>query len=440
MAALHQDLLRSQEALTTLQQQGDELKTRLKDLEDINSKNERLLSLKDNEIADLQHKLAEARKAAGLPAVAASAPAKPAEETVVKASAPVATPAPAPAASAPAAAAVVAGASSAAPAHASTAPVMAKAAPAKPVAKPAAKPAPVAEEDPWYMQTWAWAAGAGAAVVLLLLALRSRSRKPVAAAGAASLADRFGTELPIGPTSDDPDQDELLDQLAEHPDDIGLHLELVSLYYSRRDVEHFEAAAEAMHAHITDPQQSEWQDVVHMGQDLVPEHPLFALAAPLPHTGEEREALHHFDLGSYGAEEAKDEEGLPPIPPTPLQHPKVSEYHFDFDLTPRPAQAQAAHSEAPVPAATAEKDEEEAFENHESSWQFAEPVADLPAEELHHELGQFSDDPVDTKLDLARAYLDMGDPDGAQAMLEEVLHEGTQMQKDVAKRLLESIR
>jgi len=27
--------------------------------------------------------------------------------------------------------------------------------------------------------------------------------------------------------------------LAEHPDDIGLHLELVSLYYSRRDVEHF---------------------------------------------------------------------------------------------------------------------------------------------------------------------------------------------------------
>jgi len=54
--------------------------------------------------------------------------------------------------------------------------------------------------------------------------------------------------------------------------------------------------------------------------------------------------------------------------------------------------------------------------------------------------GHFTDDPVDTKLDLARAYLDMGDPDGAQAMLEEVMHEGTQMQKDVAKRLLESIR
>lgn len=48
----------------------------------------------------------------------------------------------------------------------------------------------------------------------------------------------------------------------------------------------------------------------------------------------------------------------------------------------------------------------------------------------------YSDDPVDTKLDLARAYLDMGDPVGARAMLEEVLEEGTQAQKDEAKRLL----
>ncbi|HEX5961015.1 MAG TPA: FimV/HubP family polar landmark protein [Rhodanobacteraceae bacterium] len=48
----------------------------------------------------------------------------------------------------------------------------------------------------------------------------------------------------------------------------------------------------------------------------------------------------------------------------------------------------------------------------------------------------YSDDPVDTKLDLARAYIDMGDPVGARAMLEEVLEEGTPVQKDEAKRLL----
>ena len=49
---------------------------------------------------------------------------------------------------------------------------------------------------------------------------------------------------------------------------------------------------------------------------------------------------------------------------------------------------------------------------------------------------EYIDDPVDTKLDLARAYLDMGDPVGARAMLEEVLEEGSQSQKDEAKRLL----
>ena len=46
---------------------------------------------------------------------------------------------------------------------------------------------------------------------------------------------------------------------------------------------------------------------------------------------------------------------------------------------------------------------------------------------------------MDTKLDLARAYLDMGDADGARAMLGEVIKEGSQMQQDVAKRLMEGI-
>lgn len=55
------------------------------------------------------------------------------------------------------------------------------------------------------------------------------------------------------------------------------------------------------------------------------------------------------------------------------------------------------------------------------------------------DLGEFNDDPIDTKLDLARAYLDMGDGDGARAMLEEVIKEGSQMQQDVARGLLAGI-
>ncbi len=46
---------------------------------------------------------------------------------------------------------------------------------------------------------------------------------------------------------------------------------------------------------------------------------------------------------------------------------------------------------------------------------------------------------VGTKLDLARAYMDMGDPEGARSILEEVAHEGSASQKQEAKRLIESL-
>jgi pilus assembly protein FimV len=46
---------------------------------------------------------------------------------------------------------------------------------------------------------------------------------------------------------------------------------------------------------------------------------------------------------------------------------------------------------------------------------------------------------VGTKLDLARAYMDMGDPEGARNILEEVMTEGSVAQKQEAQRLLESL-
>ena len=472
-ASLRQDLMRTQESLASLQQQGADLKTRLKDLTDINSKNEHLLSLKDSEIAELQNKLAAARKAAGLPAAvlasAAATTAKPATSTSVEAASSQAKPeiAPASTAASTSVAPVAAGstamtaapavAASSAPASASTAvvaaPVPAKAKPAvKHVAPPS--PAPVVEQ-PWYMQTWAWAAGAGAIVVLLLLALLGRRRKSagvLAAKSATSLADRFGTAPSAGQGfvgADDVDQEELLDQLAEHPDDIGLHLELVTLYYSRRDVEHFEAAAEAMHAHITDPQQDEWQDVVHMGEDLVPGHPLFDHHPELP-GHEEAEARRAFDIDDYAADGGVPVATPSMPPPLPSQAPKkVSEYSFNFDLT-HPATTDTASHQAgafehvadaapPVSDTHAPEMHEASAAEAASNWHFDGASSTHHVDDHGNDLGEFNDDPVDTKLDLARAYVDMGDADGARAMLSEVMKEGSQMQQDVAKRLLDTL-
>jgi len=46
---------------------------------------------------------------------------------------------------------------------------------------------------------------------------------------------------------------------------------------------------------------------------------------------------------------------------------------------------------------------------------------------------------VGTKLDLARAYIDMGDPDGARSILDEVLEEGAVEQQQEARQLLEEL-
>jgi FimV-like protein len=48
-------------------------------------------------------------------------------------------------------------------------------------------------------------------------------------------------------------------------------------------------------------------------------------------------------------------------------------------------------------------------------------------------------DEVGTKLDLARAYIDMGDPDGARSILEEVLSEGNDRQRDEAQQLMDGV-
>ncbi len=51
--------------------------------------------------------------------------------------------------------------------------------------------------------------------------------------------------------------------------------------------------------------------------------------------------------------------------------------------------------------------------------------------------GELTDlDEVSTKLDLARAYIDMGDPDGAKSILDEVMDEGSEEQKDEARSIL----
>ncbi|MEO8778161.1 MAG: FimV/HubP family polar landmark protein, partial [Rhodanobacter sp.] len=379
-AKVREELLRTKESLASLQQQGSDLKTRLKDLTDINSKNEHLLSLKDSQIAELQAKLVAANKAEK-PAPAAAEPTAAAAGTSVGASeAPVGAATTALAQTAPAAVSssgVAAGSSAATAASTATAvtTAVASTAPAKPAAVDAAhKHAPTSVPvgvRPWYMQIWTWIAGLAVLVLLIVLGMLGGRRKPAANAGP-SIADRFSTTPAIDdnlPDADDTDQEQLLDQLAEHPDDIYLHLELVTLYYSRRDTERFEAAAEAMYVHITSPEQDEWQDVVHMGEDLAPEHPLFDHHEEVP--APEAEAGQAFNIDDYQGERDASPAVSSLPPDLPGEPKKVSEYNFKFDLT-HPA---ATELHSPLPTAA---DDVTAVEPHDEADAWMTPEAEAP--------------------------------------------------------------
>src|SRR5213075_3238701 len=94
---------------------------------------------------------------------------------------------------------------------------------------------------------------------------------------------------------------------------------------------------------------------------------------------------------------------------------------FDFDLA-EPASPPPAHAPEPEPMLTSEPIPEFDFDteierpkldaiNTQEFTRPAEQKGSTPADSVFGD-----DDAVGTKLDLARAYLDMGDPDGARSM------------------------
>ena len=498
------ELARAQESLVAREHEAAELKSRLKDLEDIKSKNDRLITLKDSEIAELQRKLKDTQEAATKAAAAAaakpapSAPvtpvvadvkpadvkptdAKPAADskpvtavapimpppaiapvltdaekakaaaanapvtpppatkadatpptTVVAAVPPVTAITPTPATPAPAPSSppladvtpttVTPGSSSEAPHVTPPAPI-AVVPPVKPapVSTKPAVPAPVVADEPWYKNTLILS-GAGALLLIIGLFALLRSRKP--ATPIRPVRDTGVSDDLDVPHAQNEEEHALLEDLARHPDDIDRHLELLSLYYAHRDVAKFESAAQAMHAQITDPSQLEWQQVKAMGAELAPTHPLFADAEYHAHYASDHDdtVLDH-DIAPVPDHSHDYAPVKPAAWSAPAAHDAVTQPHqlhldsdeldlpldHDFDAPP------ASHN-------VVDMDEPE----HDHAIPFHEPLA--------------LEEAIVTKLDLARAYLDMGDPDGARSMIEEVIAEGNETQKQDARKLLDELR
>jgi pilus assembly protein FimV len=541
MAEIKAELSRTKEALTARDQETGELKSRVRELEDLKGKNDRLINLKDSEIAELQHKLKEMQDASAKggtakPVAAAesskttaadtgkTAPdkaaldksgpskdeiwgnaasaakpagdaAKPDEAAKPATAAATATPGTAPSTPAPSttatppaageggqpAAAAAADASTnasstppssttpaAAPAASSGTPPAASTTPTATPPKPAAatapktdakakpKPAPVVAL-PWYDEPWVLPAAAGAGILALLVGLFGmRKRKTAAAPERGSIASAFGdSPLPAAPAgvagdaaAYDSEEVNLREQIARDPSNLGLRLELLSIHYAERATDKFEAAAAEMHAYVTDPQQPEWQEAVAMGQEMVPHNPLFA-TAPRDSASDE-----------FGRDEFARGDFAPSTPAPAFEPPPRAFDDFTSDLEPAVETPALARADSTLGFGL---DETTAFERREpvepaakldSGFEFDlpplefEPTArteteteleSTPAVQLDDDYFA-GEDVVGTKLDLAKAYMDMGDPEGARSMLDEVIAEGNQAQKAEAQRLLAEVR
>jgi pilus assembly protein FimV len=188
-------------------------------------------------------------------------------------------------------------------------------------------------------------------------------------------------------------------------------------------------------------------------------------SAPAAESGKDLPALDldlsGFNLGVETSAAAKPAASTPVKPATPAEKKASDSNSLDFDLSDFSLDAPAAPASAvPAPAKPAAKLESAADDNgldiDLSDFDLAgtdtatTPAATAPASSAAAKAGdddlslddlmstdiEAGEGQADTRLDLARAYIDMGEPTMAQTLLQEVLAQGSAEQKKEAQELL----
>lgn len=376
-------------------------------------------------------------------------------------------------------------------------------------------------------------APAGSPEAAAAAAATSAALTGVAAAEEVELSGPEAAGLPPRPAGSDPvaeadvyiaygrfsQAEELLQSLLEtNPNDANARLKLLEVYYATRDRDAFEAEAAELFEQVTEADPM-WLKAAEMGRELCPGVPMFALrqpSGPVPPAGPAETGLTEAGAAPEGADLALEEEaggtwhekispegeeseapfavpGLDVEPEPSRQRADETGVNFDLDFLredatgAEPGESRAAEQ---MPAIDFDIDElerearksvatepsgpddelsgleldlgldsgreavEEAFEPHpvietEPEKPTLAASADLSSGELRFEeeseaeageLDLLPDvDEVSTKLDLARAYIDMGDEEGAREILEEVLGEGNESQQQEARVLLDQL-
>jgi pilus assembly protein FimV len=266
--------------------------------------------------------------------------------------------------------------------------------------------------------------------------------------------------------------------IANDPDRHEIRLKLLEMYSRTKDVEAFTSQARDLHDSLRGHGGPLWDKVMAMGKELDPNEPLFGGQTPV--------VTSLAGVTGFAANETLE---VPPSAPPAVETGGswLDREHtgnvIEFDqisLTPPAVEQAASAASQPEPnlleglPAQTEASPLQPFEplrpsTGQASTGFFDNVQDKGLEypldlDLEKEAERLADtgvepaplpegdrpsylesgeltaeDEVATKLDLARAYMDMGDPDGAQGILDEVMKEGNESQRREAEELLRKI-
>ena len=267
------------------------------------------------------------------------------------------------------------------------------------------------------------------------------------------------------------------------PDRTDLKVKLLEVHYNAKNSNAFAELAEDVHSGIGDQDAALWDKVSEMGSDLCPDNPLFGTAdegldiAELDESASSDDVTDdlEFDLGDLELD-AEPEAEPEPAPVEDLAAPAAEEETTDSgmdidvgDLDDLSLDMDTAADEEPsleldmgssevaddlgeLSLDTPDETPAEADDSSDMSMDLGEldldaldasmeedAATEAPAAEAATEDDSFTIDEVATKLDLAKAYIDMGDPDGARSILDEVLTEGNDGQKSEAQDLIQQL-
>ena len=238
----------------------------------------------------------------------------------------------------------------------------------------------------------------------------------------------------------------LKEAILKNPDRHEIRMKLLEIYAARRNTTAFENVAGELYAAVGNKSNSLWDKAAEMGRSIDPTNPLYGdvqASVPTAKPATPKVETVAATAAIAGGAMAFDTQAAPSSKP----EPDVMDFEPTMPYTPPKV-------ETPVVPAHSESSANE-LDFDLSGLDMPEPSADDTDLELGSpggsdnkfdfsgldlDLGDGSNDveldDVGTKLDLARAYVEMGDKEGAREILNEVIAEGNDKQKTDAKGIL----